>query len=236
MVGSDDLFCAVGNGQLYCWGTVFDWEGQQPMATAPATLPGIGNVLRTAPIASNGFRHSCVLQASGQIRCWGSNTNGQIGTGGVSTYIEIPTAVGADTYVDVGTTYGLSCGITDAATGKLYCWGGMDGATLLSPTEVTLPAEPVELISGPLNLCVQLADGTRACYGANGAGEDGSGNTDGGNGFVTVNDVASDGALAPRGGCWVRSGVVSCYGESRLGLLGARPPTATPARVSGVCE
>ncbi len=74
--------CAVTqDGSAWCWGN--NLSGQlghsQPADTHqhPTRLESVTNV--TAIEASG--RHSCALNRSGEVRCWGRNTDGQLGDG-----------------------------------------------------------------------------------------------------------------------------------------------------------
>ena len=91
------------------------------------------NVTRTSPVAvsllaspvlqvSTGESHTCVLQSPGAVYCFGSNGNGQLGTGS-STDSRTPVAVA-----------GLSAGVTFISCGSYFtcalgpsntvsCWG-----------------------------------------------------------------------------------------------------------------
>ncbi|MCP4198734.1 MAG: hypothetical protein GY762_16430 [Proteobacteria bacterium] len=63
--------------------------------------------------------HSCAIR-EGQLFCWGSNVEGQLGIGeGLGT--AIPTRVGTtDDWTNVSAGYKHTCGIR---SGELYCWG-----------------------------------------------------------------------------------------------------------------
>jgi alpha-tubulin suppressor-like RCC1 family protein len=63
--------CAIVAGGVKCWGNV------SPYTILPADLPGLGSGV--SAIAA-GESHACVLTTSGNVKCWGANDHGQLGT------------------------------------------------------------------------------------------------------------------------------------------------------------
>jgi len=89
-----DHSCAVdGQGVVWCWGsngTDANGDGQPEQVTGklgqgatienrlkPVTVAGVNNVVAVTA----GDDHTCALTAPGEIWCWGSNTDGQLGGG-----------------------------------------------------------------------------------------------------------------------------------------------------------
>ena len=81
----------LANGTVRCWG--YNSEGQlgigntenigdneTPGAGGPVDLAG-ESALDIAP----GWEHTCAVMTSGRVRCWGSDTHGQLGFGDYST-------------------------------------------------------------------------------------------------------------------------------------------------------
>ena len=73
-----------------------------------------------------GYTHACALMTSGGVRCWGDNSNGQLGTGtdghGGSDFGHPPSDTDELTGVQsiaVGNYF--SCALT--ITGGVRCWG-----------------------------------------------------------------------------------------------------------------
>lgn len=87
--------CVLGeNGGVQCWGS--NGAGQLGDETRSAGLdyatPGIATNLTGAIAISAGAGHTCAALAAGGVRCWGSNTSGQIGDGTLVNRLT-PTAV-----------------------------------------------------------------------------------------------------------------------------------------------
>jgi alpha-tubulin suppressor-like RCC1 family protein len=73
--------CAIVRTHAFCWG--FNTFGQLGAGdtNSPRLTPGaVGQLGRVGEIATGG-RHTCARAASGPIRCWGLNFNGQLGDG-----------------------------------------------------------------------------------------------------------------------------------------------------------
>ncbi|MEP7084264.1 MAG: hypothetical protein ABI854_05960, partial [Betaproteobacteria bacterium] len=114
--------CALtGGGAVKCWGR--NHEGQLGDSTqAPRLAPVIAAGLSSGvtAIAAGGF-HTCALIDSGEVRCWGHNRHGQLGT---STAMDqaVPSAVpGLAGVRAIAAGADHTCAIL--AGGKLECWG-----------------------------------------------------------------------------------------------------------------
>jgi len=119
----DDVTCGIRtDGTLWCWGsawgTRFDSSRNESTpvpvqeSTASATWSDVGI----------GWRHVCATRTDGTLWCWGSNAEGQLGTG--NTLIRhVPTqeATGGTSWTAV------SCGeehtLATRADGTLWGWG-----------------------------------------------------------------------------------------------------------------
>jgi hypothetical protein len=123
--------CALVGGRLHCWG------GATAQSLLVPALPqrwvdlGEGNA---AVQVSVGRDHVCVLLADGTVRCWGSNFQGELGTGqaGVGSMEPVPATVVPRGLTMLSAGVNATCGITGA--GALVCWGwrtfnqfGLDG-------------------------------------------------------------------------------------------------------------
>jgi len=123
--------CAVLSGTVKCWG--HNDAGQIGDNTAsnkstPITPTGLPSDITS--VSTDG-KNTCAVSASGQLYCWGSNTNGALGNGS-GTESRLPTAVpGMDSGVS-----SVSVGLYRACamkSGKASCWGNGTGPT---PVEV----------------------------------------------------------------------------------------------------
>jgi len=200
-----------------------------------------GNVSDTR--AEGGEDHNCVIR-EGDVRCWGKNSAGQLGSMPMNAYR--PTvindgALGVSTWLEVGLGWDHSCAISDA--GGLYCWGdggqgrlgnGETGDTS-TPTLID-PGPGWTVVNGGRTHTCGIRGGALLCWGSNGAGELGDGSrlphmvpeqvgTEADWELVSAGDIFTCGV---RGG-----GQLYCWGTNEVGQLGIGSETNSlePTRV-----
>jgi hypothetical protein len=110
--------------------------------------------------------HTCVLDASGHVRCWGANRNGELGDG-TRTLRERPVHVaGIDDAVQLVVRARQSC--VRRRSGAVFCWGnafgtGNPGTTQLVPTEVAALRDVTDLALADFVLCGLKPSGAIVC-------------------------------------------------------------------------
>ncbi|HOU13004.1 MAG TPA: hypothetical protein PKZ84_07790, partial [Anaerolineae bacterium] len=73
--------CALIEGGVRCWGyNAYGQLGTNDLADRPVPVQVSGLVSGTKMIAVGSF-HSCALLDTGSVKCWGSNRQGELGTG-----------------------------------------------------------------------------------------------------------------------------------------------------------
>ena len=110
------------DGKLYCWGLDLNGQFGKGYAAGRFSLPTqVGTKSDWAEVVNNGIS-ICALDTAGSGWCWGSNTDGQLGTGG-SAGISAPTPIAGDHKWKklVASGDGSICGITES--NSLLCWG-----------------------------------------------------------------------------------------------------------------
>jgi alpha-tubulin suppressor-like RCC1 family protein len=237
--------CALTNaGGVKCWGD--NEKGQLGDGTTtnrhtPVAVSGLSSGV--AAIAA-GFYHTCALTIAGQVKCWGSNTHGELGDG-TTTDRHTPVAVaGLSSGVStISAGFSDSCALTSA--GGVECWGSNrhgklgDGTTTERHTPVAVVglASGVEAIAaGGLHSCALTSAGGVECWGYNFYGELGDGTTTERHRPVVVSRLAG-GVKAVEAGeahtCALTSaGWVKCWGLSILGD-GTAIQSLTPVGVVG---
>jgi alpha-tubulin suppressor-like RCC1 family protein len=138
---TDESSCAIlDDGQVKCWG--YNFYGQLGLGDTanrggapgdmgdnlPAVSLGTG---RTAVALSLSYGFSCALLDDHQIKCWGANMNGNLGTGDTSSHGDAPGTMG-DALPAVNLGAGRSalavgagaehvCALLDIR--QIKCWG-----------------------------------------------------------------------------------------------------------------
>jgi len=175
VAAGDGFSCAVmADGSNVCWGT--ETAGQLGLGNDTGTL-----VLAATPTplvdgavqVVAGEDHACVLTVSGEPRCWGDNTNGQLGHGtppGVLTASAVTGATSA-TSLTAGATHTCAARLGN----QVRCWGygelgqlgfGSFPATEVTPQTVGLNSL-IQVAAGGDHTCFMQSDRNISCAGAN---------------------------------------------------------------------
>ena len=167
------------------------------VVTSPQTCPSTG-VSRFASLTA-GFNHSCGLDASGQAWCWGYDVYGELGDGDTTGGSKLsPVAVvGGHTFTSLTADNVHSCGLD--TSGQAWCWGydqvgqlgdgdttGTSAANKFSPVAVVGGHTFTSLTAGSDHSCGLVASGQTWCWGYDGYGELGDGDTTGASKFIPV--------------------------------------------------
>ena len=191
--------CArLSTGQARCWGSgannqLGDGDATQRLRPVVVdSVSGAGALTGVTQVVV-GERHSCARLTSGQARCWGNNTYGQLGdtTGNPRprpVAVRKPAGAGA-----LGTVTHLAAGTFHTcarlSTGQVRCWGnGGSGrlgngltdsrfrpVTVKAPTG-TGPLTGVSTLTGGAgHTCARLSTGQARCWGDNFIGQVGDG-------------------------------------------------------------
>jgi alpha-tubulin suppressor-like RCC1 family protein len=233
----DQHTCALtAAGGVKCWGGNSNGQmgngtyGSESKQLIPADVPGLtsGVVAITA-----GSYHTCAINSSGGVKCWGDNTNGQLGDG---TQFNIRASP-----VDV---LGLSSGVQAIDAGEFHtcvlttadgvkCWGSNLNGKLGDGTE-TWRQSPVDVVGlslgviaidiGRQHSCALMATGGIKCWGSNYWGQLGDSTTDHHFSPVDVVGLTSGVSAITAGGfhtCAITAaGGAKCWGFSYAGELG----------------
>ncbi|RLB55538.1 MAG: hypothetical protein DRJ42_06035 [Deltaproteobacteria bacterium] len=188
-VGVNAVSWGVGtDGRLGTGGT-----GSLSSATL-ITLADTSPVVDTISVSA-GRLHGCLVRSGGQVWCTGGDDHGQLGDdaalAGVLRLAPVATITNA---VSVVGDYDHNCALT--ADARVYCWGrniegqvapDAVGVAIATPVEVTgLPGTPVALATGLQHTCAILDTRRVVCWGANGLGQLGAGDTAPHPGFTFV--------------------------------------------------
>jgi alpha-tubulin suppressor-like RCC1 family protein len=240
---------------------VVPWTYNNAVASIALNVSVSGTGAVPLLVSANG-NHTCARLIDGTVKCWGENNYGQLGLGdtvnrGDNTAAGhqmgsqlAPVALGTGRYaVALSVGYWHSCAVLDDGTVK--CWGdnqygqlglGSSVATVggqsgqmgdsLSAVNLGSSLKVVQVAAGYAHTCVLLQEGAIKCWGYNGEGQLGLGDTV--NRGLSASDMGSNLASLDLGG-WPASqisagtdhtcavlgnGSTKCWGNNIYGQLG----------------
>lgn len=220
-------------------------------------------LLRASPVnavalAVGHGAHSCAIVRGGSVSCWGANAWGQLGLARLDSIGDNELPETAGTVALPGNRAALSLAIGEFHTcallagGKVSCWGngangrlgygntftiGDNETPATGPGFVQLPNNETAtaIATGIAHTCALLSSGKVACWGANGSGQLGYGNTNAiGDNETPAGNPVSGGMVALPGGFAARAIAaggnttcaillddrLTCWGENTSGQLG----------------
>lgn len=237
--------CAVTtSGGAKCWGN--NYYGQLGDATnnqqnSPVDVIGLQSGVMAITAGSG---HTCVITTVGGVKCWGDNSNGQLGDGtGLNQATPVDVVGLGSGVVDIRAGGTHTCAVT--ADGQLKCWGAnyqgqlADGTTTSQPTPITVANFVPGLVgveSGYYHSCALTSAGGVKCWGENIYGQVGAG--DNVNKLIPTDVVGlSSGISAIANGYYTSCGITTtgqlkCWGS----LVGSNVPVNNDTFINGVIE
>jgi alpha-tubulin suppressor-like RCC1 family protein len=181
--------CALDtNAAAYCWGDNADGElghGGTIESTVPIAVRTSGVLSgKTLTQISAGGQTACALATTGAAYCWGSNADGQLGNGSLSSS-SVPVAVSTSGALNGKTLTRIAVGLDHTcaldSNGAAYCWGSNatgglgDGNTTSSSVPVAVTAKGVldgktltQITAGLGHTCALDSNGAAYCWGGPG--------------------------------------------------------------------
>ncbi len=248
--GAGHTCARTSGGAVKCWGDNSNGQvgdGTPEQRLTPVDVTGLGSGV--AAIAAGAY-HSCALTAGGGVKCWGSNSHGQLGDGTTTDRWTAVDVVGLGSgVVSIAAGYRHTCAVT--AAGWVKCWGKNDFGQLgdNSTIDRSTPVDVVNLINtvvaisaGEDHSCSLNYLGGVKCWGRNASGQLGDGGT--ANRLAAIDVVGLNGgvsAIAAGGNhtcALTAAGGAKCWGRNATGQLGDSTTAnrATPVAVSGIAD
>ncbi len=255
-LGSSHSCLVRADGNLRCTGANAYGQignGNTTNQTGWATVSSPGGPATQVAV---GLEHTCAVLLSGEVRCWGNDSRGQLGNGTASSDSQTtPVAVTTDAAGETALTGVIRIAVGDfhacalKADGEVWCWGS-NGSGQLAPEAPTAQSDfarrskasrLVALTAGLEHTCGIDAAGAVFCWGYNVQGQLGDGTNDN---SAEPRDTGLRGAIALGGSrrhtCAVRvDGRALCWGVNSAGELGGgttSPGANIPVEVQGIDE
>ncbi|MCI0687377.1 MAG: Ig-like domain-containing protein [Sporichthyaceae bacterium] len=190
--------CGVTAGPVYCWGdNSIGQLGDGTTTDRTRPTPISPNLFSSGVFFASvhaGRSHTCGRTFGGGAYCWGSNVDGQLGSGTSAISSPVPVEVSVPPPLLLVTlSAGSSHNCAVASDARAYCWGDNasgelgDGTTVdravpvavAPPAGQTTPLAFTTLGLGANHSCGRTAAGVIYCWGANASGQLGDGTTTG---------------------------------------------------------
>ena len=213
--------CALlDGGDVRCWGLgevgQLGYENTNTILSPNLAGPVDFGPGRSARAITAGGAHTCAILDDASVRCWGYNTNGQLGYASTTAVLSPATAgpvnLGAGrTARAITAAAAHTCAVLD--NGSVRCWGRNDVGQLGAGHQATIgdnetpgAVTPVDLGAGrtataisaggnqalaEAHTCAVLDDGSVRCWGSGALGRLGRGS------LATIGDDEAPGSLPP---------------------------------------
>ena len=223
------------NGQL---GTGGSSQYNNPTLTS--------DVSAYSAISAKGYGSCGILADTGQVKCWGINTEGQLGTETPGTMNRDPAYIGdlsAFSSISIGTNHGCAIRANDS---RVLCWGANGWGQLgrgfiddsVPPFYRGVPALTTDTsaysaisTTGVTTCGIIASTGRVKCWGYNSDGSIGAGYTSAGVSNPThTSDTSAYSDVSGTCGVVASTGQIKCWGPNGLGYVG--DGTTTTPRTS----
>lgn len=242
--------CAVTtHGTVKCWGDNVWGQLGDGTTRASATPVEVQDLAGVVALSGSG-NHTCALTSAGLVFCWGADDSGQLGDGGTAAR-SVPVRVAAvgEGVRAISGSATHTCALLRSRA--VSCWGDNGAGQLgagtspsgTGPREVVgLPPRSTAVSAGNGYTCVVFTGRTVRCWGDNGDGQLGVGDTEPRSSWQPVVGLpwASAVSAGDTHSCAVtHDGRVMCWGANdggQLGIIKAARNALTPMAVPGIGE
>jgi alpha-tubulin suppressor-like RCC1 family protein/outer membrane protein OmpA-like peptidoglycan-associated protein len=157
-------------GQNYAFGTTIG-DSPNEVASLPAINLGL-SAGETVRLLVSGFSHNCAVTTAERIKCWGGNSNGQLGIGSTTDIgTSTNTMASASAFVDFGLLAGETIDVLTAgarfncvriSSGSVKCWGSnshnSSGSGALGIGDIASPKNNIGDASGEMGSALVAVD------------------------------------------------------------------------------
>ncbi len=231
--------CLLNGPQLLCVGRLLGTNDDTAASDIQATLLSLDPTRGYRQLSTSAGESYCALTQDSELRCWGSNALGQLGTGD-TVRRAAPVSISGGPWLVSAMGSGHACALDLGRA--LWCWGrnidaelGLgDHAARMVPTLVD-PGPWARVAVGWGHTCALRDDGSLWCWGQNSEGQLGLGDTNPrtiptrvpGSTWVSVSSAGFHTCALDT------AGAAYCWGSNQRGQLGLGDlaPRNEPTRV-----
>jgi alpha-tubulin suppressor-like RCC1 family protein len=234
--GYGTVCASLEDDTMRCWGNNYNGQAGIGNKNTPLTVPTLtGFGAQKIRQISVGYIHACATLLSNEVRCWGFNNYGALGTGTTAEeLIPAPTALGQQEVRHITTGQWHTC--ATMANNATRCWGLRSlgnpafASGSLNPIPVVNPPKAIPSIvgAGHEHSCAIDKKENVLCWGGNSQGQLGDGSTVTRTKPVTVDigGKAKEVSVGEQHTCAIlKDGVLKCWGANNFGQLGQNNTT-----------
>lgn len=173
-VNADADGCAINSSNnAYCWGLDTTERMGNGGTAGPSRTPYAVSTAFTWKEIDTAPGFTCAIKSDDTAYCWGSGSNGRLGTGNTSNQSSPTIVTGGYTWTKISTGSSHACGIR--SNGAAYCWGDGGQGRLgnaassdsSSPVLVSGGYTWIDISAGTSHTCGVRNDGQGFCWGNN---------------------------------------------------------------------
>jgi alpha-tubulin suppressor-like RCC1 family protein len=165
--GYDSTFALTSSGEVWEWG---DTPSDFKDALTPTYIEALSDIIAISAPADG--QHACALTRSGGVKCWGQNSDGQLGNGSTDSSYSPVDVIGLTEKV-IAIATGLKHGCAVLSDGSVKCWGDNEygklgnGTTVSSLTPVSVRGinDAIAVTAGQMFTCALTRGGGVKCWG-----------------------------------------------------------------------
>lgn len=169
----DGFSCGLrgDTGAIFCWGENSKGQlGLGSQLSEESEAVAIAGFYGFATAIDAGSHHACAINDSGEVFCWGDNSDQQLGVdNSEKQQSAAPQIVRGLPEKAEALALGEKHSCAQLVNGSVWCWGaadflGMDTSGGLIPVKVQLPEESANIEAGLDRSCSQLTTGRFYCW------------------------------------------------------------------------
>ncbi len=237
VISAQDFSCGISTSDtMLCWGDNRSGQlgiGDSQNSNLP--IPVLFNGFRRVQAMALGAQHACALLDTGDIECWGSNLQGQLGIPAIQTIAFEPQPVTLPNNakaISIAAGAEHSCALTFQR--QVYCWGNNSAgqlglstaqASLRQPTQIdsAIALNGQSLTAGQQHTCMHTQSGHVWCWGSNQQGQLGNRNASNNGQFTPLQVEQVDQVVQLSQGSGINNHTCALLNNRTLRCWGSNP-------------